>query len=104
MSERADIIERAAKAWGEKDPTPDDILMEAFPRYHEHPAHTAGYHEAFSAVIQKVEKGAPRCRRCTEVLPAESNHNRRYCTPCQADVKREYDRDFAARQRRGASA
>lgn len=67
------IVQRAAERYGKKNPSPDDIIMEVTPLYHEDPEHTALWHKLMREVMAVVTEPVPNpqpgdCIMCGRAL------------------------------------
>ena len=96
QSEREARIREAVSRYGRVDPSPDDVLLRAWPRYHIDPEHTKGWHRDSAEVMARIDRATvPRtCKTCGDPLPpstgGKGSANRRYCDDaCQRAVKRE---------------
>lgn len=74
------LIAKAVTRWGKKDPSPDDVLMERWPRYHEDREHTEGYHRMAREVTAECTIRR-ECCRCGGPL-VDRPSNAKYCKGC----------------------
>ena len=94
QSEREARIREAVSRYGRVDPSPDDVLLRAWSRYHIDPEHTKGWHRDSAEVMARIDRATvPRtCKTCGDPLPTvqgRGHGNRRYCSDdCQRAVKR----------------
>lgn len=77
-----EVVAKALARWGRVDPTPDEVLLERWPRYHVDRIHTAGYHRFADAIADEMRarEMAGLCRVCGGEIPSNAALTRKFCS------------------------